>query len=240
MSSVLRARRGVVGENVVSKGTAPHLDVEADLFAQGFLRVGAVDEVGRGSAFGPCCVGLCVIDGTVGDFPLGLRDSKLLTPIVRESLVETIVEWVRDYAVGEASAREIDDFGLTAALRLAGQRALLQLRLAPDVVLLDGSHDWFSTLAEGSFLGAPYPAVVVPPVRTRVKADLTCASVAAASVLAKVHRDRLICELARDVPGYDLANNKGYVTPSHLAGLRELGPSAHHRVSWKLPRRVVP
>jgi ribonuclease HII len=226
-------------DSVVSKLVDPHLEVESDLFAQGFLLVGALDEVGRGSAFGPCCVGLCVIDANVGAHPRGLRDSKLLTPTAREKLVGPIEAWVRDCAVGEASAREIDEFGLTAALRLAGQRALAHLRATPDVVLLDGSHDWLSSPTDLTLLGAPYLDISVPPVRTRVKADLTCASVAAASVLAKVHRDRLICELAIQAPGYDLANNKGYVTPSHVAGLRELGPSEHHRVSWKLPSRAV-
>lgn len=219
--------------------STPHLDVETELLAEGFATVGAIDEVGRGSAFGPCCVGLCVINSAVGAFPPGLRDSKLLTAGARESLVVPIDAWVIDHAVGEASAREIDDFGLTSALRLAGQRALGQLRIVPDVVLLDGSHDWLSTPAQGPLMGAPYPDVVIPPVHTRVKADLTCASVAAASVLAKVHRDLLVCELAREVPGYDLENNKGYATASHLAALRELGPSRYHRISWKLPLRVI-
>jgi len=213
---------------------------EANLFSEGFALVAAIDEVGRGSAFGPCCVGLCIVDASVGAIPTGLRDSKILTSSARDKLIGPIHEWVIDHAVGESSAREIDEFGLIAALRLAGRRALHQLRVAPDVVLLDGSHDWLSTPKEGSLLSAPYPEVAVPLVRPRVKADLTCASVAAASVLAKVHRDALVCELAREVPGYDLANNKGYLTASHLAGLRELGPSEHHRISWRLPARVIP
>src|ERR1019366_9170490 len=162
----------------MSAKSIPHLEVESSLFDEGFLVVGAVDEVGRGSAFGPCCVGLVVIGASSDEFPSGLRDSKLLSAVAREALVEPLRHWVSDYAVGEASAREIDDYGLTAALRLAGQRALAQLRVAPDLMLLDGSHDWLSTPAEGSLLSAPYPDVVVPPVRTRVKADLTCASVA--------------------------------------------------------------
>lgn len=221
----------------MSTGAIPHLTVETELLRQGFSRVGAIDEVGRGSAFGPCCVGLCVIGANVSDVPAGLRDSKLLSPLAREKLVGPIVEWVSDHAVGEASAREIDQFGLTAALRLAGRRALAQLRETPDVVVLDGSHDWLSNPPQDSLQRPPYPDGPVPPVRTRVKADVTCASVAAASVLAKVYRDHLIDELAREVPGYDLANNKGYVTPAHAAALRALGPSSHHRVSWRLPGR---
>ncbi len=213
--------------------------MESALFAEGFATVGALDEVGRGSAFGPCSVGLVVIDFTAGTFPAELRDSKLLSARARERLVEPLVAWVLDYAIGHASAQEIDEFGLTAALRLAGRRALHQVSVAPDVLVLDGHHDWLSMPADGPLLSPEYPAVDVPGVRTMIKADLTCASVAAASVLAKVQRDRLICELAKEVPGYDLANNKGYATAAHLAALRELGPSRYHRVSWKLPARVA-
>jgi len=218
---------------------SPHLDVEAALFSEGYQRIGSVDEVGRGSAFGPCCVGVCVIDATVGPAPTALQDSKLLSSRTRDGLVAPIDSWALDHAVGEASAGEIDEFGLTAALRLAGYRALSQLRVAPDILILDGSHDWMSMPAQEPLTPVPYPDVRVAPIRTRVKADLSCASVAAASVLAKVYRDRLVCELAQQIPGYDLENNKGYVTASHLAALRELGPSRLHRLSWNLPTRAV-
>lgn len=215
----------------------PHLDVEARLFGEGVTTVGAMDEVGRGSAFGPCSVGLVVIDVDVGAFPAGLRDSKLLSESARERLVTPLIAWVCDYAVGHASAAEIDEFGLTAALRLAGHRALHQVPLRPDVLLLDGRHDWLSMPSQGSLSSPDYPFVVVPPVRTLVKADVTCASVAAASVLAKVARDQLVGELAREFPDYDVKNNKGYVTATHAEALRRLGPSIHHRVSWNLPTR---
>ena len=139
--------------------------------------------------------------------------------------------------MGESSAAEIDEFGLTAALRLAGHRALEHIAPVPDVVLLDGSHNWLGAVAT-TLLGPPYPEVLVPPVRTRVKADVTCAAVAAASVFAKVYRDQLVEAMGRETPGYDLEHNKGYATPAHLAALRKLGPSAHHRVSWALPAIV--
>jgi ribonuclease HII len=222
----------------MSVTSAPHLEVERSLFDEGIHLVGAVDEVGRGSAFGPCCVGVVVIDSMAGTFPSGLRDSKLLSGAVRESLIVPLRHWVSDFAVGEASAHEIDEFGLTAALRLAGRRALAALTLSPDVIILDGSHDWLGA-EEASLFSPRYPDVHVAEVRTRVKADLTCASVAAASVFAKVHRDRLVCELARQAPGYDLESNKGYATPAHLAALRLLGPSRYHRISWKLPSRAT-
>lgn len=213
----------------------PHLEVEARLFADGVTFVGAMDEVGRGSAFGPCSVGLVLLDAHAGAFPVGLRDSKLLSESAREQLVAPLFTWVSDFAVGHASAAEIDEFGLTAALRLAGHRALHEVSLRPDVLLLDGRHDWLSPPSQGSLSGPVYPIVVVPPVRTIVKGDLTCASVAAASVLAKVARDHLVRDLARQFPGYDVENNKGYVTATHAAALRRLGPSLHHRVSWNLP-----
>lgn len=217
-------------------GRVPHLGNERALFDEGFVLVASMDEVGRGSVFGPCCVGVVEIDASVGTAPPGLRDSKLLSERAREALVEPVTSWVVDCAVGEASAREIDDFGLTAALRLAGRRALAMLRRPPDVVILDGSHDWLSD-APASFVAPAYPALVVPEVRTRVKADLSCASVAAASVLAKVHRDRLVRRSAREFPGYGLEDNKGYATAAHVAALRELGASPQHRLSWHLPPR---
>ncbi len=204
--------------------------------AQGYGLVGAMDEVGRGSVFGPCCVGLVVIDAGIGAPPGALRDSKLLNERAREALVAPIHAWVLDHAVGEASAGEVDDFGLTAALRLAGRRALAQLRRLPDVVVLDGSYDWLGD-AGATFIGPVYPDVDVPVVRTRVKADVSCASVAAASVLAKVHRDRLVRLSAREFPGYGLEDNKGYATAAHMAALRQLGPSPQHRQTWHLPSR---
>lgn len=219
---------------------APTFDVEKSLFDVGHVLVGAMDEVGRGSPFGPCCVGLVVVDATVGPFPSNLRDSKLVTARAREQLVTPLRQWVCEHAVGDASAREIDAWGLTAALRLAGRRALDQISRLPDVIILDGAYDWLSTPIAAALVGPDYPDVGVAPVTTRVKADLTCASVAAASVLAKVHRDALVRNFAVTTPGYDLENNKGYATSSHLAALRELGPSEHHRLSWRLPPRLNP
>ncbi|NNN09172.1 MAG: ribonuclease HII, partial [Acidimicrobiaceae bacterium] len=178
------------------------------------------------------------IESACGAYPTGLRDSKLLSAAARERLIDPLRGWVSDYAVGEASAREIDQLGLTSALRLAGRRALTTLSITPELIILDGSHDWLSIATESLF-DASYPVAEVAPVRTRVKADLTCASVAAASVFAKVHRDQLVSEMARRVPGYDLENNKGYATATHRAALRLLGPSEFHRISWKLPSRVA-
>jgi ribonuclease HII len=194
-----------------------------------------MDEVGRGAPAGPVYVGVVVIDATVSRPLAGVRDSKLLTPAVRESLVPAVHRWAVDWAVGDAGAAEVDRHGLTGALRLAGHRALAGLVAPPDLVLLDGGHDWL-TPPEGT--GGPDAAAGARPavtVVTRVRADLTCASVAAASVLAKVARDSVMVELARSFPGYGWEENKGYGTPTHLDALRRLGPTPHHRVTWRLP-----
>jgi ribonuclease HII len=212
----------------------PTLDKEKELFTEGFTRVGALDEVGTGSASGPLHCAIVVIDNGESS-PAGLRDSKLLTAKSREGLVPAIHAWVLDFAIGSASAAEIDDYGLTIALRLAGHRALQQLRVAPDVILLDGKRDWLTPPEQPGLLAPTYADAVVPPVRTLVKADRLCASVAAASVLAKVDRDGVMVQLARQFPGYDWEVNKGYLTPGHLRAIRLLGQCGEHRRSWRLP-----
>jgi ribonuclease HII len=204
-----------------------------------------MDEVGRGALAGPVTVGVVVVDAAVRSAPSGVRDSKLLTPAVRQALVPKLQRWAVGYAIGHAGPEEIDRFGILAALRLAGRRALAQLVTPPSCVLLDGSYDWLTTRAEqaGLFeLDAPgrCPAPVVelavdPVVTTFVKADLRCAAVAAASVLAKVERDALMVRLAADFPAYGWQENKGYSAPEHAAALRRLGSCSYHRRSWSLP-----
>ncbi len=209
----------------------PTLRLERGLLPSGARRLGAMDEVGRGSPAGPLFVGLVVLEATTGRPPAGIRDSKLLTPPDREALVGPIRRWAVAWSVGSADPAEIDARGLTAALGLAGTRALAALDEPPDVVVLDGNHDWLTPAAAART--APPPAVV-----TRIKADLTCTSVAAASILAKVARDAVMVGLAAEYPGYGWEANKGYGTGDHLEALRRLGPSPHHRVSWRLPDRV--
>lgn len=204
----------------------------------------AVDEVGRGALAGPVSVGVVLVDETVKPAPAEVRDSKLLSPQARERLVPRLRQWAPAYGVGHASPQEIDEVGILAALRLAGQRALDQAAgsgLVPSLVLLDGKHDWW-TPPEQVGLFAPWDESTVP-VRTQIKADMTCAAVAAASVLAKVERDTLVVALAADGhvdPAYGLAVNKGYASPGHLDALRRLGPTTHHRRSWRLPERTDP
>src|SRR5699024_4146707 len=159
----------------------PSRRTERDLLEAGHDLVAGMDEVGRGALAGPVSVGVVAVDRHCGRIPAGLRDSKLLRPEVREKLCEPIRRWSRASAVGHASPTEIDAWGIVAALRIAGLRALTELAAqgaGPSVVILDGRHDWL-TPPPGMPLERP-----VPQVRTRVKADLTCACVAAASVLA--------------------------------------------------------
>nr|WP_246071618.1 ribonuclease HII [Miniimonas arenae] len=214
----------------------PSRRVEREL-AEGGLVVAGMDEVGRGCLAGPVSVGV-VVSCLDRRAPSGLRDSKLLPPPRREALVAPIRRWAVACAVGHASPAEIDAIGIIAALRLAGHRALAALPLPPHVVLLDGNHDWLTPPEDlfSGFAAAPEPVLaVVPRVRTRIKADMTCTGVAAASILAKVERDGLMrAEHARD-PRFDLAENKGYASPSHIAALAQHGPSALHRRSWSLP-----
>jgi ribonuclease HII len=211
---------------------APGLRHERELLHDDVSLLAGVDEVGRGSLAGPVSVGIVVIDGQVRRPPTGLRDSKLLTPAARKALVPRIRRWALACAVGHASATEIDALGLTAALRLAGWRAFETLSLRPHLVLLDGNYDWFSPPQPDLFDDEPPPQA--PPVTTRIKADLRCASVAAASVLAKTERDAMMTEFAKTYPEFGWDENKGYASPAHQTALAELGPCPLHRLSWRL------
>lgn len=258
----------------------PTLREERRLLRSGHVLVAGMDEVGRGALAGPVTVGVVVVDAGVRTAPSGVRDSKLLTPAAREALVPRLRRWAPAYAVGHAEPEEIDSYGIIAALRLAGRRALAALPQTPTCVLLDGSHDWLSPPrprrggAEAAAADAPvteplfdldvvplaavsaaWPPVAsatgpefavraVPPevplgcrpeVMTLVKADLRCAAVAAASVLAKVERDAIMVARSADHPAYGWRDNKGYSAPEHLAALSEHGPCAQHRRSWSLP-----
>jgi ribonuclease HII len=215
---------------------APSLRVERRLLREGVLTLAAADEVGRGALCGPVTIGMVLIDEKTRSAPSGVRDSKLLTAAARERLVPRIQRWAISYGVGHASPVEIDAFGMTAALRLAGQRALAQLAGEAGVVLLDGNHDYLSEPEQDALFGTPVPAVAtVPRVVTMIKADMKCAAVAAASVLAKTARDAIVLELAGEHPEYGWSDNKGYSAPEHLAALLEHGPTVHHRLSWRLP-----
>ncbi|MCL1872317.1 MAG: ribonuclease HII [Promicromonosporaceae bacterium] len=219
----------------------PTLRTERALVSSGARLVAGMDEVGRGALAGPVSVGVVVVDAATRTAPKGLADSKLLTPAAREALVPALQRWPIAWAVGHAGPAEIDAHGIIAALRLAGRRALAQVHRVcgdVDVVLLDGSHDWLTRaqadLFEAADLDVTGAPDMDPAVRTLVKADLQCASVAAASVLAKVERDLLLTRLARQYPAYSWEQNKGYSAPAHLDALRRHGTTPQHRRSWNL------
>jgi ribonuclease HII len=212
--------------------SAPALDVEQSLHAHGARFVAGVDEVGRGALAGPVSVGIAVVDAGVGPVPEKLRDSKVISRTVREGLIEPVSAWVVDYAIGHAQPAEIDEMGIVAALRLAWTRAYEQLTTKPDHVILDGKHNWIAvpesdlfSLSEG----------IDVPVTMKIKADAACASVAAASVLAKVARDDLMREAAVRFPAYGWEGNVGYGSTGHMQALVEFGATEFHRRSWNLP-----
>lgn len=203
----------------------PTLVFESTCFEAGAHLVIGVDEVGRGAIAGPVAVGVHAVLSGTEVFPEGLRDSKLLSEKRRESLAPTVVEWGPG-AVGYASAAEIDERGITWALGEAGRRALLVLHglgvpVGAAVILVDGKHDWLSPV-----LRSPLD------VRTAVGADRACASVAAASVRAKVERDALMREAHEAEPHYAWHSNKGYGARAHYDGIASHGLSALHRSTW--------
>lgn len=207
------ARRGAVK---VSKKRAPTLTVERELWTEGAEVVIGVDEVGRGSWAGPLMVGAAVLprDRRVNK----VRDSKLLTEHEREALFDRVASWCVAWSVGAASQPECDELGMAAAQKLAARRAIDGLGLPPGVVLLDGNWDFVGDAAV--------------EVRKLVKGDATCLSISAASILAKVTRDRIMRAEAEHYPAYSFDTNKGYPCPVHKAALAYLGPSAIHRRRW--------
>jgi len=227
----------------VSASRRPSLRLERSLQRAGHRVLAGMDEVGRGALAGPVSVGVVVIDDTCRSAPPGVKDSKLLTPTRRAAMVVPLRRWSLAHAVGHASPTEIDELGIIGGLRLAGLRALATIAavgVVPDLVILDGNHDWLTPPGDvGLFAFTDDGGPSVPPVTTIIKADLTCSSVAAASVLAKVERDTLMVGHHDDYPAYSWQVNKGYAAPEHLAALREHGPSVHHRLSWRLPERTV-
>jgi len=224
----------------------PDVAVESAWLAEGVEVVAGMDEVGRGALAGPVTVGCAVVSAAslAVPFPAGLTDSKLLSAAARARIEPELAGWLVAWGVGHASPREIDALGIVGALRTAGRRALRAAAEAgPTVraVLLDGSHDWLTAAGQDDLFAAEDPDDdgVRREVRTLVKGDLRCASVSAASVLAKQARDRLMADAHVRHPGFGWASNKGYGSPDHLAELRRTGPSDEHRLSWRLPERDV-
>jgi ribonuclease HII len=220
-----------------TKKNRPTLAFENNLFSRGAKLIAGMDEVGRGCLAGPVSVGVAVINIECVNPPENLADSKLLTHEQREELLPLVKTWVKDFAVGHASNDEIDQIGLTRALRRAGRRALAQLETKPDHLILDGKHNWLlpeketQNMFEQEFDDGALSADL--KIITQIKADLTCASVAAASIVAKTIRDQMMSELSKEFPNYFWADNKGYAAPEHLEAIKTWGATKYHRVSWK-------
>jgi ribonuclease HII len=239
----------------------PGLAHERSLWSAGHRVVAGVDEVGRGAWAGPLSVGVAVLCEPPRRVLRGLRESKQLTEDAREAMFERVAAWCAGWAVGHAGPEECDRLGMTAALRLATRRAFAQLStdLEPEAVVLDGNFDYVSPPAAPRLfeLDGEQPAVEAgltgakdrgddavggdgygtasgrcPTVTTVVGGDARCASVAAASVLAKVTRDRIMRADAPFYPPFEFDRNKGYPSPAHKRALCGYGLSAVHRRSW--------
>ena len=216
----------------------PTLEEERGYWRAGWRWVAGMDEVGRGAWAGPVSVGVALcrppaLPGSPGSavpgsdpevLPEGLDDSKRLSEDRRERIFGPVAAWCAAWAVGHASPQECDQLGMRGALGLAAHRALGALGSVPGVVLLDGPTDFVSA----AHPGGPGGSLVVPV----VGGDRRCATIAAASIVAKVARDRLMRSTALHFPAYDFERNKGYPSPQHRRALAGYGVSAIHRVSW--------
>lgn len=189
------------------------LRYEKKAWASGATRVAGVDEVGRGSLFGPVVAAAVILDPEYR--VRGLRDSKLLEPERREVLAERIREHAVAWAIAAVDAARIDQINIYQASRVAMRDAVMKLSVAPDHLLIDALK-----------IDCEQPQYAI------IHGDALSASIAAASIIAKVERDRMMCEWDAVFPVYGLASHKGYSAPRHLAALREHGPSPLHRQSF--------
>jgi len=204
----------------VAARTVPSLARERALWALGHRVVVGVDEVGRGSWAGPLSVGAAVLPPDRRVYRV--RDSKMLAEVERERLFPRLTSWCAAWAVGHASQQECDDLGMSAAQRLAATRAVQGLGVVPDAVLVDGQWDFVSD-------GVTVDRAIVTRI---VRGDASCLSIATASILAKVTRDRIMRAEAEHFPAYDFDLNKGYPCPRHKAALAAWGPTLIHRRAW--------
>ncbi len=192
---------------------------EEELRARGFRFIAGADEVGRGSLFGSVVAAAVILSR---DAPIrGLNDSKKLDPERREVLAERIKARAVAWSIAAVDSTQIDRINIYQASRLAMKTAVMQLNPASDFVLVDA-----------------VPLDIRVPQQPLIQGDERCHAIAAASIIAKVYRDRMMREWDRFYPEYGLANHKGYQTPQHLAALREHGPTPQHRFSFE-PVRLL-
>jgi ribonuclease HII len=189
-------------------------EIENRHFEQGIVTICGVDEAGRGPLAGPVCAAAVILPPNL-EIP-GLTDSKKLSDKRRRELYPVIMEQAIAYGIGLASHEEIDEINILQATFLAMERAIAQLKVRPDLALIDGNRQ-----KDFGF-----------PVETVVKGDSLSASIAAASILAKVTRDDLMVSMAQQYPGYGFEVHKGYGTKAHYEALQKLGPSPIHRMTF--------
>ena len=199
----------------------PDFSFEAAAHARGARIVAGVDEVGRGPWAGPVTAAAVVLNPD--DIPAGMNDSKALTARRREALYDAIMGRAQ-VSIAHASVAEIDDLNILAASHLAMRRAIEGLPVAPDHALIDGNR---------------LPAGLNCSAEAIIKGDARSLSISAASIVAKICRDRLMVDLAQQHPGYGWEKNAGYGTKAHQEGLRNLGVTPHHRRSFKPVHNIL-
>jgi ribonuclease HII len=201
--------------------TEPNFELEQAALSRGAFRIAGVDEVGSGPLCGPVTAAAVILKPN--DIPQGLNDSKKMTAKKRDALYDEILAKA-DCCIAHASVQEIDENNILRASHLAMERAIAGLATAPDHILIDGNM-----IPKGLTISA----------EAVVKGDGRSLSIAAASIIAKVARDRIMGDLATDFPGYGWEKNAGYGTKQHLEGLRTLGVTPHHRRSFKPVHNIL-
>ncbi len=196
------------------KKNAPGLRLERECWNAGARVVAGIDEVGRGAWAGPLTLAAVVVPR--GKRLYKVRDSKMLTEVEREVMHDRIVDWAEHVSVAHATQAECDELGMSAAQKLAARRVLKGLGVSADHVLVDGNWDFVETV----------------PTTLTVKGDTVSLSIAAASIVAKVTRDRMMRDWHLHYPAFAFASNKGYPCPRHKAALAAYGPSVIHRRRW--------
>jgi len=195
--------------------TKPNFELEQAALSRGAFRIAGVDEVGRGPLCGPVTAAAVILNPD--DIPEGLNDSKKMTAKKRDALYDEILAKA-DCCIAHATVQEIDEINILRASHLAMTRAIAGLTKAPDHILIDGNM---------------IPRGLTTSAQAVVKGDGRSLSIAAASIIAKVTRDRIMGDLAIEFPGYGWEKNAGYGTKQHLEALRALGVTPHHRRSFK-------
>jgi ribonuclease HII len=202
-------------DSVSKQHTCCDLSFERLALEEGYQKVAGIDEVGRGALFGPVCAAAVIFD--INRVPAGIDDSKKLSPKQRLQLAENIREAAKDYSIAYVDSQVIDQINILEATREAMRRTISGLKKEPDYLLCDG------IVITGTKI----------PQKNIIKGDNRSVSIAAASILAKVERDRLISCLDSIFPGYDLRSNKGYATFKHVEALKAFGPTPYHRITFR-------